>query len=183
MKALPHKALVWAVATAIAMPMPSVVMAQGTTPTATQGAAPAQSATEVPLRQEELEQLLAPIALYPDSLLAQMLMASTYPLEIVLAARWLKANPKVTGKALEDAMQKQRWDPSVKSLTAMPQVLEMMDTKIGWTRKVGELSWPSGRRSCRPFRHCAPRRLPPAISSRPPNSRYRPCRRVLSPSS
>jgi Protein of unknown function (DUF3300) len=138
MKALPHKALVWAVATAIAMPMPSVVMAQGTTPTATQGAAPAQSATEVPLRQEELEQLLAPIALYPDSLLAQMLMASTYPLEIVLAARWLKANPKVTGKALEDAMQKQRWDPSVKSLTAMPQVLEMMDTKIDWAQRLGD---------------------------------------------
>jgi len=141
MKSLLDKALIWAVATAMAMPVPGVAMAQSATPTqgaSTQGAAPAHSTAEAPLRQEELEQLLAPIALYPDALLAQVLMASTYPLEIVQAARWLKANPKVTGKALEDAMQKQRWDPSVKSLTAMPQVLEMMDTKIDWTQKVGD---------------------------------------------
>ena len=142
MKSLAGKAMVWAVAMAVAMSMPGLVMAQsattGTQGASTQGTAPAQSTAEVPLRQEELEQLLAPIALYPDSLLAQVLMASTYPLEIVQAARWLKANPKVTGKALEDAMQKQRWDPSVKSLTAMPQVLEMMDTKIDWTQKVGD---------------------------------------------
>ena len=141
MKSFPDRALVWVVATAVAMPMPGVVMAQSATTTqaaATQGTAPAQGAAEAPLRQEELEQLLAPIALYPDSLLAQVLMASTYPLEIVQAARWLKANPKVTGKALEDAMQKQRWDPSVKSLTAMPQVLEMMDTKIDWAQKLGD---------------------------------------------
>src|SRR4029079_5842177 len=95
-------------------------------------------AETTPLRQEELEQLLAPIALYPDALLAQVLMASTYPLEIVQAAGWVKENAKLTGKALEDAMQKQRWDPSVKSLTAMPQVLEMMDTKIDWTQKLGD---------------------------------------------
>ena len=141
MKSLLDKALIWAVATAMAMPVPGVAMAQSATPTqgaSTQGTAPAQSTAEAPLRQEELEQLLAPIALYPDALLAQVLMASTYPLEIVQAARWLKANPKVTGKALEDAMQKQRWDPSVKSLTAMPQVLEMMDTKIDWTQKLGD---------------------------------------------
>jgi uncharacterized membrane protein YgcG len=142
MKSLPDKALVWAVATAMALPVPGVVLAQSATaPTQgspTQGTAPAQSAAEAPLRQEELEQLLAPIALYPDSLLAQVLMASTYPLEIVQAARWLKANPKVSGTALEDAMQKQRWDPSVKSLTAMPRVLEMMDTKIDWTQKLGD---------------------------------------------
>ena len=54
-------------------------------------------------------------------------MASTYPLEVVEAARWVKANPKVTGDALEQAMQQQSWDPSVKSLTAFPQVLTMMD--------------------------------------------------------
>jgi uncharacterized membrane protein YgcG len=142
MKSLPDKALVWAVAAAVAMPMSGGMMAQTATTTTqgspTQGTAPAPGAAESPLRQEELEQLLAPIALYPDSLLAQVLMASTYPLEIVQAARWLKANPKVTGKALEDAMQKQRWDPSVKSLTAMPQVLEMMDTKIDWTQKLGD---------------------------------------------
>jgi uncharacterized membrane protein YgcG len=137
MKSLHNKAIVIAVATGMTLPVPGAVVAQSTT-SSTQGAAPAESAAERPLRQEELEQLLAPIALYPDPLLAQILMASTYPLEIVLAARWQKANPKVTGKALEDAMQKEPWDPSVKSLTAMPQVLEMMDAKIGWTRKVGD---------------------------------------------
>jgi uncharacterized membrane protein YgcG len=142
MKSPFEKALVWAVATAVAMPMSGVVNAQNTAAPApgasAPGTAPAPTAAEAALRQEQLEQLLAPIALYPDALLAQVLMASTYPLEIVQAARWLKANPKVTGKALEDAMQKQRWDPSVKSLTAMPQVLEMMDAKIDWTQKLGD---------------------------------------------
>ena len=88
--------------------------------------------------QGQLEQLLAPIALYPDALLAQILMASTYPLEIVEAARWSKANPKVQGTALEDAMQKQTWDPSVKSLTAFPQVLQMMNEKLSWTQQLGD---------------------------------------------
>src|SRR4029077_5688205 len=89
-------------------------------------------------RQEELEQLAAPIALYPDALVAQILMASTYPLEVVEAARWSKANAKVKDKALEDAMQQQTWDPSVKSLAAFPQVLTMMSEKIDWTQKLGD---------------------------------------------
>lgn len=88
--------------------------------------------------QAELDQMLAPIALYPDALLAQIFMASTYPLEVVSAARWVKANPKVTGKALESAMQKQTWDPSVKSLTAFPSVLQMMNEKIEWTQQLGD---------------------------------------------
>lgn len=88
--------------------------------------------------QEELDQLLAPIALYPDDLLAQVLMASTYPLEVVEAARWSKANPNLKEKALEEAMQKQPWDPSVKSLTAVPQVLEMMNDKLDWMQKLGD---------------------------------------------
>ena len=88
--------------------------------------------------KEQIEQLVAPIALYPDALVAQILMASTYPLEVVQAARWTKENPKVTGKALEDAMQKQPWDPSVKSLTATPQVLAMMNDKLDWTQKLGD---------------------------------------------
>ena len=88
--------------------------------------------------KEQLEQLVAPIALYPDALVAQVLMASTYPLEVVQAARWAKDNPKVTGKALEDAMQKQPWDPSVKSLTATPQVLAMMNDKLDWMQKLGD---------------------------------------------
>src|SRR5262245_12903198 len=86
----------------------------------------------------QLEQLVAPIALYPDSVLSQILMASTYPLEVVEAARWLQGNPGVTGQALEDAMQKQQWDPSVKSLTAIPQTLQMMNDKLDWTQQLGD---------------------------------------------
>jgi hypothetical protein len=98
----------------------------------------AQTSENKAFAKEELEQLVAPIALYPDALVAQVLMASTYPLEVVSAARWVKANPKVTGKALEDAMQKEPWDPSVKSLTAFPQVLDMMNSKLDWTQKLGD---------------------------------------------
>ena len=91
-----------------------------------------------PFKQEELEQLVAPIALYPDALLAQVLMASTYPLEVVYAARWTRTNPTLSGKALEDAMQKEPWDPSVKSLVAVPKVLEMMEQRLDWTHKLGD---------------------------------------------
>src|SRR5258707_8602033 len=77
------------------------------------------------LPQEEVDQLVAPIALYPDNLLGQVLTAATYPLEVVMAARWSSANQRVQGQALEDAMQQQPWDPSVKGLTAVPQVLAM----------------------------------------------------------
>ena len=188
MKPLHDKALVWAVATAVAMPMPGVVVAQGAaaaTPGAsTQGTAPAQAAAEVPLRQEELEQLLAPIALYPDALLAQVLMASTYPLEIVQAARWLKANPKVTGKSLEDAMQKQRWDPSVKSLTAMPQVLEMMDTKIDWTQKLGDAFLAQQAQVMETVQALRTKASAAGnLKSSPSNRSSRPCRRAARPSS
>src|SRR3954468_13721898 len=87
-------------------------------------------------KKEEIEQLVAPIALYPDALIAQILMASTYPLEIVEAARWVKANPNVKGSALEEALQKQKWDPAVKSLAAFPQVLAMMNEKLDITQKL-----------------------------------------------
>jgi hypothetical protein len=89
-------------------------------------------------RGEELEQLVAPIALYPDALLAQILMASTYPLEIVSAARWVETNPGLQSQALEDVLQTQPWDASVKSLAAFPQVLTMMNEKLDWTQKLGD---------------------------------------------
>jgi hypothetical protein len=89
-------------------------------------------------RREELEQLVAPIALYPDALLVQILMASTYPLEVVSATRWVKANPDLKDQALEDALQTQTWDPSVKSLAAFPQVLTMMNDQLDWTQKLGD---------------------------------------------
>jgi len=88
--------------------------------------------------QQDLDELLAPIALYPDALLAQVLMASTYPLEVVQAARWQKANPNLKDKALEDALQGQPWDPAVKSLATLPQVLTMMNEKLEWTTKLGD---------------------------------------------
>lgn len=113
--------------------LPGASLAQGAPP-----AEPAKSATAAPLPEAQLDQLVAPIALYPDSLVAQILMASTYPLEVVEAARWSKANPKVTGAALESAMQKQSWDPSVKSLAAFPQVLAMMNAKLDETQKLGD---------------------------------------------
>jgi hypothetical protein len=90
------------------------------------------------LTSEQLEQLVAPIALYPDPLLAQVFMASTYPLEIVQAARWAAGNAKLKGKALEDALQNQTWDPSVKSIVAVPQVLKMMNDKLDWTEQLGD---------------------------------------------
>ncbi len=95
--------------------------------------------TSQPLFSEaEIEQLVAPIALYPDPLLAQILMASTYPLEVVSAARWLEANPNLKDKALEDALQQQNWDASVKSLTIVPQVLNMLNQKLDMTQKLGD---------------------------------------------
>jgi hypothetical protein len=81
---------------------------------------------------------MAPIALYPDALLAQVLMASTYPLDVVEAERWVKANPSLKDKALEEALQKQSWDPSVRSLALFPQVLTMMSEKLDWTQKLGD---------------------------------------------
>ena len=91
-----------------------------------------------PLSKAQLDQLVAPIALYPDDLVSQILMASTYPLEVVEAARWVKDNPGVKGKALEDAMAKQNWDPSVKALAALPEVLAMMSEKLSWTQQLGD---------------------------------------------
>jgi hypothetical protein len=91
-----------------------------------------------PYKPEQIEALVAPIALYPDPVLAQVLMASTYPLEIVHAARWVKANPNVKGDAAVQAVQNQSWDVSVKSLVAFPQILEPMYDKLDWTQKLGD---------------------------------------------
>jgi hypothetical protein len=96
------------------------------------------AATTTKLTAPQLEQLVAPIALHPDALLSQILMASTYPLEVIAAARWSQANPNVTGDALQGAMQQQPWDPSVKALTALPETLQMMSDKLEWTQQLGD---------------------------------------------
>lgn len=90
------------------------------------------------LSQAQLDQMLAPIALYPDTVLTHVLIASTYPLEVVQAARWLKDNPKLTGEAAVDAAAKQSWDPSVKALLAFPQLLERLSNDLDWTQQLGE---------------------------------------------
>jgi hypothetical protein len=88
--------------------------------------------------KEELTQMLAPIALYPDSLTAQVLMASTYPLEIVEAERWLRQNKGLKGDALDKALQEKPWDPSVKSLCHTPDILLSLSDKLDQTRKLGD---------------------------------------------
>jgi hypothetical protein len=97
-----------------------------------------EAAQPAKFKQEELDQMLAPIALYPDSLLTQILMASTYPLEIVQADRWAKQNKDMKGDALAKALEAQPWDPSVKSLVNFPQVLTMMSEKLDLTQKLGD---------------------------------------------
>jgi hypothetical protein len=101
-----------------------------------------QTAATTPAQQllgaDQLDQIVAPIALYPDTLLAEVLMASTYPLEVVEADRWASANKNLKGDALKTAADKQDWDGSIKSLVAAPSVLSMMSTQLSWTRKLGD---------------------------------------------
>jgi hypothetical protein len=92
----------------------------------------------VQLSQQELQQLVAPIALYPDALVAQVLAASTYPTEIVEADRWMQSHSDLKGQALASEVDKQPWDPSVKALTQFPSVLENMDKNLSWTSSLGE---------------------------------------------
>ena len=101
-------------------------------------APPAQ--TPSVFNQAQLDQLLAPIALYPDQLVAQILMAATYPLEVVEAARWVQDpnNARLKGDPLAAALQDMDWDPSVKSLVPFPQILQMMNSRIDWMQKLGD---------------------------------------------
>ena len=116
----------------------AISLAAGPTLLIAQAPQPQDAAQKQPFKPEELEQIVAPIALYPDSLLAQIFMASTYPLEIVQAARWSKEHPQVKGDAVAKEMEKQTWDASVKSLVAFPDVLTMMNEKLDWTQKLGD---------------------------------------------
>jgi len=87
---------------------------------------------------QELQQLVAPIALYPDALVAQILAASTYPTEIVEADRWMQSHSKLEGEELAKEVDKQAWDPSVKALAQFPSVLENMDKNLSWTSSLGD---------------------------------------------
>ena len=98
-----------------------------------------QSPTQTVLQSpQELQQLVAPIALYPDALVAQVLAASTYPTEIVEAERWMQGHSNLKGEELAGEVDKQPWDPSVKALTQFPSVLENMDKNLSWTSSLGD---------------------------------------------
>src|SRR5262249_801945 len=116
---------------ALLLLLPSTVVAQKPNPTA-------EGAADQVLKPEQLEALVAPIALYPDTLLAQVLMASTYPLEVVQAERWTSERKDLDGDRLKMEVEKQDWDASVKSLVATPSVLSMMSKELDWTQKLGD---------------------------------------------
>ena len=86
---------------------------------------------------DQLDALVAPIALYPDEILAQVLVASTYPLEIVQLQQWLEKNPKLKDKALTDAVMKQPWDPSIQAMAALPDTVKLLEDDIQWTTDLG----------------------------------------------
>ena len=105
----------------------------------TQAPAPGDATpTYTPQSQDQLNQLVAPIALYPDSLVAQILAASTFPAQIVEADRWVQAHPDLKADALAQAVDQQPWDPSVKALCAFPTVLGNMDKNVSWTSSLGD---------------------------------------------
>ena len=117
-------------------------MAYQTTPPATPppagSTASSYSGQGVPETADELQALVAPIALYPDSLVAQILAAATFPDQVAVASYWVQQNKTLTGSALVTAVDKQTWDPSVKALTAFPSVLANMAQNLAWTSQLGE---------------------------------------------
>ncbi len=143
-----------------------VALAQQAPPAQTQPAAPAYT-------QAELEQILAPIALYPDDLLTQILVASTYPLEVVMASRWVAqpGNKDLKGDALIKALDGQDWDASVKSLVPFPTVLKTMSDQLDWTQRLGDAFLAQQAMFSPRCRRCGaePRRQEPcrAMRSRP----------------
>jgi uncharacterized membrane protein YgcG len=113
--------------------------AQNQAPPSDQGQPPSQAPPpSAQLSPEQLQQLVAPIALYPDALVAQILAASAYPTQIVEAQRFLQEEPNLKGKDLGDAVDKQDWDPSVKALTQFPSVLANLDKNLSWTSELGD---------------------------------------------
>ncbi len=122
------------------MPPPAISMppAATSTPGASVGQAPDDPSQSGYLKMPQLQALVSPIALYPDALLSQMLLASTYPLEVAEATLWLRSNSKLSGQALQDALKAQNWSVSVKSLVALPDALNMLGNKLDWTQKLGD---------------------------------------------
>ena len=107
------------------------------TPQQSSTLAASTSGEKVKLPPEQLDSLVAPIALFPDPLLAQTLAASTYPLEVILLQRWLEKNKNLKDKELADAVAKQPWDPSVQALAALPELVKRLADEIQWTTDLG----------------------------------------------
>src|SRR5215475_4188720 len=122
---------------ALAILLASAIGAAAQQPAASPSPAPA-APEQTLLKPEQLEALVAPIALYPDALLANMLAAATYPLEVVEADRFIKENKNLKGDALKAQVDKKSWDDSVKALTATASVLDMMSDKLDWTKSLGD---------------------------------------------
>jgi hypothetical protein len=124
-------------AAALLFSPPQGLLAQSS-PTPAAPTQPASDSSQQTLSAGQLDALVAPIALYPDALLSEILMASTYPLEVVEASRWADANKNLKGDALKAAVDKQPWDNSVKSLVATRSALDMMSQKLTWTQQLGD---------------------------------------------
>lgn len=107
---------------------PAAMVAQGP---------PASPPPDQTLSPDQLDDLVAPIALYPDPLLSQLLVAATYPLEVVQAYQWLQRNPGLSGPDLQQAVQQQNWDPSVQALVVFPDVLKRLNDDVTWTTNLG----------------------------------------------
>jgi hypothetical protein len=112
----------------------AMLFAQGP---AAQAAAPGAEEAAPKLSADQIDSLVAPIALYPDPLLSQTLVASTYPIEIIQAGQWLAKNKDLKGEALTAAAEKQNWDPSVQAMVAIPDVIKRMSEDITWTTNLG----------------------------------------------
>jgi hypothetical protein len=114
------------------------LLAPGDLPVMAQAPSPPPAEAPKPIPPEQLDSLVAPIALYPDPLLAQVLAASTYPLEIVQLQQWLGKHKDLKDKALADAVQKEPWDPSVQGMAGLPDVVKQMADNISWTSELGD---------------------------------------------
>jgi hypothetical protein len=114
---------------------PGDTLAYMTSSGSAQAASPQDQAAKIP--PDQLDSLVAPVALYPDPMLAQTLAASTYPLEVIQLQQWLVKNPALKDKALADAVMKQPWDPSVQALAALPEVVKRLADDIQWTTDLG----------------------------------------------
>ena len=138
----PYLSRILSIVCSVVLVLPAAVVAQEPVappppaPSA-QGAPQAQPPQAQPLSAQQLDNLVAPVALYPDPLLSQVLVAATYPLEVVEAAQWLQQNPNLKGLDLVNAAKQQNWDASIQALVVFPDVLNRLNSDIRWTTDLG----------------------------------------------